>query len=289
MATSSRRRPIWASAASPTRPRWVATADTSTATLAESATNTAYTLSVVASDALGNAATAITKNLWCRPYGSRRWLSSAALPNNAQLAAFTGVNYTLAATDNATAPAAPSAFFNLGATPLQTSQNRRDVVNGSFFWCPNLVAYQKSTTACPNTIGNGWSTGTTNYASNLNFSEYNASAVDAYYTATSTVADQAGNISNAASRVELVDATAPAIGGLSYPPFLVAGGSATFSSTTQDNLDIQLERLNLRATARFSRASRVPLRRRCSTRTRRRLSRRPPRWAARPSGILTRS
>jgi hypothetical protein len=73
----------------------------------------------------------------------------------------------------------------------------------------------------------------------------NGSAVDAYFTITSTVADQAGNLAAAVSRVQLVDATAPSIGGLSYPPFFTAGGSATFTSTSTDNLDIQLERLNI--------------------------------------------
>ena len=209
---------------------------TSTAALAESATNGAYRLRIRGTDLLGNFA-----NSSVGTFGVDRTapvLTFAGGPAvNARNVLAAG-SYTYAATDNSVSPAAPSGFFNLGATPLSVTSLKRNAA-ASTWWCPTSVAYQSAATACAT-----WTSGT-NYNANLIVSDENTFVGDAYYTVSATVADQAGNVSAAASRVELTDASAAAIGGLSYPPFLTAGGSATFTSTDNDNLDLQLERLNL--------------------------------------------
>jgi hypothetical protein len=212
---------------------------TSTAGLAETANNATYRLRVRSVDAVGN-----TRNTSAGTIGVDRTaptLTFVGGPADGARNTVPGGAYTLGATDNATAPAAPSAFFNLALTPLRVSQLRREATIGSRFWCPTTASFVQAPT---NGSCTAWITGTS-YAANLNFSDVNGSALDAYFTATATVNDQAGNVSPAVSSVELVDATAPAIGGLSYSPFLVAGGPATFSSTDIDNLDIQSERMNL--------------------------------------------
>jgi hypothetical protein len=226
---------------------------TTVAGLAESATATTYRLRTRITDILGNAANSGSATGVASTTGgifgvdrTAPGLAFAGGPAaNAQNAAAGGA-YTFAATDNSVAPGAPSGFFNLAATPLTVSSQRRDVVNGTQFWCVPGAAYTTPTTANACAGVNGWPTATTRtYLANLVVPDVQAGAVDAYYTISATVADQAGNVSPSASRVELVDGTASAIGGLSYPPFLTAGGAATFTSALVDNLDIQATRMNL--------------------------------------------
>ena len=96
---------------------------TSTASLAESATSTAYTVSETAVDALGNTSKAVTES-----FGVDRTapiLTFVTQPgNNKAFAADPATGFSFAATDNTTtAGAAPSGFFNLAATPLVESRS----------------------------------------------------------------------------------------------------------------------------------------------------------------------
>ncbi|HVT41260.1 MAG TPA: Ig-like domain-containing protein [Gemmatimonadaceae bacterium] len=229
---------------------------TSTAALAESAPPSAYRLRVRAADLLGNFVNRGTAA--ANSFGVDRTPPTLALagpapliaPPNVRMKTFNNGPYLFAATDPATPPAAPSGFFNLALTPLTVNQLQRTATT-SLWWCPTVApagAYQLASTACPPTVlvPNGWNpSGTQNFKANLNVPDENGSTLAAYYTINATVADQAGNVSNVATAVELSDATPPSIGGLSYPAFLTAGGSTTFSSSDLDNLDIQLERMNL--------------------------------------------
>jgi hypothetical protein len=214
---------------------------TSTASLAESATSTAYTVSETAVDALGNTSKAVTES-----FGVDRTapiLTFVTQPgNNKAFAADPFTGFSFAATDNTTtAGAAPSGFFNLAATPLVESEAARNSV-GTTWWCPTGVGvgvYQKSTVACANWIG-----ATTTFASNLNSLDNGVG--NNYFTTSATVSDQAGNVSAPASNLFAVDAVAPVIGGISFPPFFTAGGPATFTSAiTTTGLDIALSRMNL--------------------------------------------
>lgn len=171
--------------------------------------------------------------------------------------------YTALDNPNAATPAIPaSGFFALGGAPLYTSINRRDVVNGNLFYCSvgttgatSQIYRASSVTSCTS-----WVTGTQNVGLTANgiglltqpndpltVSNVNAvpANVDAYYTELATIVDQAANSSAAVTNTKVLDATAPSIGGLSYPPFLTAGGPASFQSTTIDNLDLWSERMNL--------------------------------------------
>lgn len=227
---------------------------TSTAGLAESATATAYRVRTRITDLLGNTTNSGSNSGVASTtggiFGVDRTVPALAFVGgpaaNARGVAPGGA-YTFGATDNSVAPAAPSGFFNLAATPLTVTSTRREATIGTRFFCAVTATYiNTSSTANPCAGANGWPSGTTpTYLANLVVSDNNASALDAYYTISATVADQAGNVSAAASRVELIDATAPSIGGLSYPPFLTQGGTATFTSQVIDNLDLQLDRMNL--------------------------------------------
>ena len=218
---------------------------TSTAALAESGAPPVYRLRVRADDILHNN---VSKgSAAAQSFAVDRTAPTLAIIGgpaaNARNIVAAGP-YFFAATDLATPPAAPSGFFNLAGTPLTVNQLRRAAITGSKWWCPPAAAYISIATGC---VGvNGWNPASSqNFKANLNWSDVNGSIVDAYYTINATVADQAGNVSNVATGVELTDATPPSIGGLSYPAFLTAGGSTLFQSSDIDNLDIQLERMNL--------------------------------------------
>jgi hypothetical protein len=222
---------------------------TTSATLAESANNTTYTAVYTYVDALGNTSTpAAAEKLTFGVDRTAPVLVATVQPgNNKAFAADPATGFLFAATDNATPPAAPSGFFNLAASPLTMSEAARNS-NGTLWWCPVNAAYQKTTVACTNTLvlplNNGWLGTTQNFIANLNTGDNGIG--NNYFTTMATVADQAGNVSAPISNLFAVDAVAPVIGGISFPPFFTAGGSATFTSAiTTAGLDIALSRMNL--------------------------------------------
>lgn len=268
---------------------------TSVAGLAETAVPNAYRLRTRATDLIGNVTNTGSTTLGsavASRFGVDRTAPVLAFVGgpaaNARVAAYAAnTPYTLGATDNAVAPAAPSGFFNLTAAPLLVSTQRRDAANGAnFFYCVPTATYiaQPSTggNPCGTTAGAGnapaqfgWQARTNPaYFANLIVCDiYNPTAaiilalppgpwnpcnlggstgalasaapIESYNTTSATVDDQAGNRSAIASRVELFDPTASSIGGVSYPPFLIQGGTASFASIVNDALDIQLTRMNL--------------------------------------------
>jgi hypothetical protein len=230
---------------------------TSTASLAESGVNNLYQLRIRSTDPLNN-----TRNTAAGSFGVDRTpptLAEIGGPPNGARNIVAGGTYILNATDplglGSGGPVLGSGFFSASLTPVTVSQAQRTAA-GTTFWCPSAAlgvgAYQSSSTTCSNTAAfpgnNGWVSGT-NFLSNFNFSDTHASILDAYFTATSTIADQAGNVGPvpAFSLLELVDATASSLGGLTYNPGIFAAGApATFSSASiADNLDVQGAGLNL--------------------------------------------
>ncbi len=222
---------------------------TNATTLAESANNTTYIASYTFVDALGNTTiAAAAPNAQIVKFGVDRTapvLTQLAVgpANNSALVADPGTGFQFAATDNATPPAAPSGFFNLAAAPLTMSESARNSL-GTKWWCPASANYQLTLAAggvCATWTQSG---ANQNFAANLNTTDNGVG--NNYFTTTATVTDQAGNVSAATSNLFAVDAVAPVIGGIGFPPFFTAGGSATFTSAiTTLGLDIALSRLNL--------------------------------------------
>ncbi len=229
-----------------------ATSLTNSTTLAESAANNTYTATYTFADALGNTTVAATGSAQIMTFGVDRTaptLTLAASPKNntayaTPAAPAVAAGFLFAATDNTTTVgAAPSGFFNLGATPLTMSETARNALTTTW-WCPASATYQKTLAAggvCATWPGSG---ANQNFSANLNTS---ANAVgNNYFTTVATVTDQAGNTSAAANNLYAVDAVAPVIGGISFPPFFTAGGSGTFTSAiTTTGLDIAGSLMNL--------------------------------------------
>jgi hypothetical protein len=234
---------------------------TSTAGLAEGGVNNLYQLRVRSTDPLNN-----TRNTAAGTFGVDRkapGLGGFIALNRLRTLAYVITTDILNASDplgvGSNGAVLGSGFFSGLLTPVMLSQAQR-TATGTVFWCPSTSVYQSSSTTCGNTAvapaNNGWISGTS-FLSNFAFPNVHSNAAcainpgsicDAYYTATATIADQAGNVSSflgnggpALSLVELIDGTLASLGGLTYNPgLLVAGRPATFSAASiTDNLDVQ--------------------------------------------------
>jgi hypothetical protein len=201
---------------------------TSTSTLAESSTPTAYTVSVVASDALNNATAAST-----RTFGVDRTpptLAFVAFPattlpglNNVaaqattagsaqgqvQGAAITVANNTIQYSETdpgGTAGVSPSGFFSVTGLPLELSMTR--VTNAATTnFCPTPVFPATDWL----TVCGAWNIGTS-FATPLTFSFPVAQfASSGYYVTTAQVSDQAGNPSPVLTRIFAQDLAAPIV------------------------------------------------------------------------------
>ncbi len=220
------------------------------ATLPESPINTTYTLSVAASDALGNSKPALTKT-----FGVDRTppiLTATVQPTTGTFLADPATGFSFTALDSAAAPGAPAGLFNLAGTPVSVTQSARNSA-GTTWWCPATAAFQASTVACAS-----WAAGSQTFAAGLAFAD-NAgapSAGNAYFTTTATVADQAGNVSIGpfTTNVFAIDRVAPVavVGGLTFLPTLGVSqiGSVVATLATQ-GLDIGAARMNLQYGAPF--------------------------------------
>jgi hypothetical protein len=144
------------------------------------------------------------------------------------------------AQDTASGGATPSGFFNLAGNPLVTSVQRiawTGTASQTRWLCPT-TGFQASLAAGGACVD--WFTGVNqNFRGALTQMGYaGVLATNGYYTTTSVVLDQAGNISSSVAVPFLFDVTAPAVGGISSPAFLTGGQTATFSTGAQDDTDL---------------------------------------------------
>lgn len=242
--------------------------------LAETGTNNAYQLRIASTDLLGNTRNTGTQTVagvsipWqfgvdrtppALAFGAGN-LNGARIFATPPAGAAAPLLLSLLASDvSATAGVGVgSLFFTASGAPMTVTQ-RATNQNGSFFWCPSTALYQGSGAACANTAAagtpsNGWATNTTNFLSNFSIATDNhggagltgTSGTNAYYTATATVIDQAGNVSPAFTHLMVEDGTNAAWGGMTYQPAIITPGSTiTFGGPLGDDVDIQSVRMSI--------------------------------------------
>jgi hypothetical protein len=236
---------------------------TSTSTLAETSGPSAYTVSVIANDALNNATAASTKTFGVdRTPPTLTAINGPKAPGNlfpaigSQNAAFTTdplTGFAFVANDPTGAGGVTgSGFFNLAATPITMSESARNST-GTKWWCPATTSYVTVATGCVS-----WVSGTsflTNMVSADNGIGNN------YFLTTASITDQAGN-SSSPSAVQTIPGTGPfttnlfavdgsavmALGNLDPPStFPTSNTSYPFSfgiTVGAGGLDIALARLN---------------------------------------------
>lgn len=207
--------------------------------------NTAYRFRYRATDALGNVAnasvvdqTGASGTTAPRFFGLDRTAPTLAytpgLAPAANALIVAGTTMQLDANDNPTGGVTGSGFASFGATPVR--QNTQAVfVNSTQTNGCHYGTVSATTGLCSGTAGAPLiQTISANFSANAGV----VAGREAYYTATSFIRDDAGNVSNTLARTFILDATAPTIGGVLAPAAVGNGAAATFTTLVADNLDL---------------------------------------------------
>ena len=144
-------------------------------------------------------------------------------------------SFALQVADSSTLGGVSVGFSGFTATPVLTTVTRL---------YPGLTTAQSCVVGSldNNNVCVTATTGTTVPVNGTGAAANNAATVppnnEGYYTYTGTLRDQAQNAGPTLTRQAVVDITRPIMGGISLPPTITGGTSASFSASASDNLDL---------------------------------------------------